>query len=185
MVNRPGLSLAERTEYYDGTGTQKLLLRNRPIPTPTAVQVWTTQSGYWGSVTDSFSSADALTYGVDFAVRIDQPDGSSRSGILLRIGNYWERPTIRSRGLLSPYLGEGNGNIKVTYTGGYTVDTLPSPFRLACVLLVSRLRYIFPLGVELGSEGYEERSISVITSEKTKLLALVMPLLRNYRNWKW
>ena len=90
---------------------------------------------------------------------------------------------VRSPGYLTPYVQEDTGSIKVTYTAGYTVDSLPAQLRTACNLLVARMNYIFPLGVELNSDGYEERSVGVVISEKDKLLALIKPLILPYRNW--
>lgn len=179
------LEYKERTEYYHGSGTQTLLLRHRPVFTTPTVQVWVDEGGYFGAPSSAFASTTALTYGTDFALRIDQPDGSSRSGLLVRLNREWPRPQLRQRGYLSPYVGDGFGNVKVTYTAGFTVDTLPVQIRLACNLLVARMRELLPLGYELASESYEERSLSKVISERQKLLALVTPILLPYRNWKW
>lgn len=186
ILGRPNLIKKARTEYYDGTATQKLLLRSRPVYTSPTIQVFEDNAGYFGSVSGSFDTTNtALTYGTDFALKIDQDDGTSRSAILVRIGRSWPRPRVRETGLLAPFAGNGFGNIKVIYTAGYTVDTLPPVFRTAANLLIARLRYVLPLGVELQSEGYEERNVAVVTSEKEKLLALVKPMLFSYRNWAW
>ena len=186
-LNRPGFDLKSRTEYYDGTGTQKLLLRSRPVYTSPAVKVYEDDQGFWGAASGSFDATTTeLTYGTDFALMLDPgEEGRSRSGILVRMNGYWERPSVRQRGYLSPFIGEGFGNVKVVYTAGYTVDTLPAQLRMAANLLIARLNYVWPLGVELGSESYEERSISIITSEKSKLFALVRPMLFGFRNFKW
>lgn len=186
-LNRPGFDLKSRTEYYDGTGTQKLLLRSRPVYASPTIQVFADNQGFWGAASGSFdSTTTALTYGTDFALMLDPgEEGKSRSGILVRINGYWERPMLRQRGLLSPFVGEGFGNVKVVYTAGYTVDTMPAQLRMAADFLIARLNYVWPLGVELGSESYEERSISVITSEKSKLFALVKPMLWSARNIRW
>jgi hypothetical protein len=89
------------------------------------------------------------------------------------------------QGLLTPVVQRGVGNIKVVYGGGYTADDLPAAFRFACTLLVTRLRYLMPLGMELTSENYEDRSISLSAERKDWLLAGVKPLLFAYRNWRW
>lgn len=182
IIGRPGMSKQERTEYYNGTGTENLLLRSRPVFTTPTIQVFLDDSGYWGATSGCFAANTALTYGVDFALAIDQDDGTSRSGILVKINDVWNKRAVRNRGLLSPFLAKGQGNIKVVYTAGYTVDSLPDVFRAACNLLVSRLNYIWPLGVELNSEGYEERSISIVTDQKLRLTALVRPMLEGFRN---
>ena len=186
ILNRPGMEKKSRTEYYFGTGNQKLLLRSRPVFTTPTIAVSLDEGGNFGATSGAFTSADAaLTYGTDFALVIDQDNGTSRSGILYRINNLWPKPSVRQRGLLSPFLGTGFGTIRVTYTAGYDVDNLPAGLRLAAGLLVQRLRYIMPLGQELTGDSFEERNISIVTSEKEKLLAIVKPLLLPYRNWKW
>lgn len=180
------MTLKARTEYYGGQGTQKILLRHRPVFTTPTLQVFLDEAGNFGSTSGAFAAGTtALTYGEDFCIEIDHDDGSSRSGILWRLGNLWPRPSVRQRGLLSPFLGPSIGNVKVIYTAGYTVDTLPAQLRAACNLLVARLRYLFPLGMELGSEGYEERSIGLVAERDDYILALVKPLVLQYRNWTW
>ena len=187
LLDRPDLSIKTRTEYYDGTGTKNLLLRCRPVHTSPEPQAFEDLGGYWATASGAFAaSTTQLTWGTDFTLRLDPGEnGVSRSGILVRIGGVWDRPQARQQGLLSPFITEGNGNVKVVYLAGYTFDSLPSTFRLALAFLVTRLRYVFPLGVELNSDSYEERSISVVISEKTKLLALVKPLLWSHRNWSF
>lgn len=184
------MTLRARTQFYGGQGTQKILLRNRPvfpnIGQADVIQVFLDESGNFGSTSGSFDSGTtALTYGEDFALEIDQDDGTSRSAILWRLGDLWPRPAVRQRGLLTPFLGPSIGNVKVIYTAGYTTDTLPAQLRLACNLLVARLRYIFPLGMELGSEGYEERSIGLIAERDDYILSMVKPMVLSYRNWTW
>lgn len=186
LLDRPGLTYKERTEIYNGTGTHKLLLRSRPVYTTPTVRVFVDRGAYYGAGDDAFSADTELEYGTDFTLRTDPEDSTkSRSGILLRLNGSWYKPIYRQQGLLSPYIGHDTGSIKVIYTGGYTVDTLPTPFRLACNLLVTHLRYVFPLGVQLNSDSYQERNISVVTSDKEKLLTLVKPLIWGYRNWKF
>lgn len=183
LLNRPGLFYKSRTEYYAGTNRATLLLRSRPVYTTPTIQVWVDEGGFFGSVDGSFGDSDEKTYGDDFALQIDQDDGTSRSGILVRIKGVWPRPVQRSRGLLAPYVGRAFGNVKVTYTAGYTVDTLPSLLRQACNTLVSKMRYLFPLGMELSSESYEERSISILGERKDYLLSLVKSQILGFRNW--
>jgi hypothetical protein len=185
VLDRPGLWSKARTEYYNGTGTQKLLLKSRPVLTSPTILVREDESGFFGSASGTFGTDTALTYGEDFHLWIDQDDGSSRCGILLRDGDFWPRPASRQTGLLSPFLGEGFGNIRVIYTGGYTLDTLPGAFRLAAALLIARLRLIFPLGVILSSENYEDRGVSYSIPDRNKLLEMVKPLVFSYRNWKF
>lgn len=178
------------TEYYVGTGTPLLPLKRRPVlltPTP---QVWINLDGYYGTSDGGFSnSGDELTFGTDFCLDIDQDDQTtSRSGMLVYIRGVWPRAVVRRTGLLTPSIAPSAamGSIKVTYTAGFTVNGLPPAFRLACNLLVARLLNILPLGVETSSESYQERSLTIQLSERSKLLALIHPLLTPYyRNWTW
>ncbi len=185
-INRPGLLYKSRTEYYNGSGTQKLLLKSRPIYTTPTILAYVDRGGYFGQTSGAFTDTnEQLTYGTDFVVQVDTDDGTSRCGILIRINGYWERAYVRQRGMLTSFPGSSYGSIKVTYTGGYTIDSLPGVFRQALNMLVGRMRAILPLGVETTSESYEERSLSVVTAEKSKLMALIRPLVFPYTNWNF
>lgn len=184
FLGTDSLELKSRTEYYSGSGTQKLKLKHRPVFTTPTIQMFIDSGGYWGSATDAFNATNtAKTYGTDFALKIDQADGTSRSGILIRLGDYWPKPQVRQVGYLSPFLGDGNGNVKVIYTAGWTIDTLPAPIRSACNLLTAKLLNVFPIGMELNSENYEERGLGIVVSEKLKLMSLVAQMLYPYKNW--
>lgn len=188
------LSYKIRTEYYSGTGTQALLLKHRPVYPAAApgfasslpfqaLTVNVDDAGYFGSSGGAFSGTD-MVYGQDYCLRIDQTDGSSRSAVLIRIENYWNRPSVRQVGLLTPFLSDvGIGNIKVTYTAGYTVNTLPAQVRMALDQLVAATRYLFPLGVFLASESYEDRAISLLNERRDALFAAAKPLVHSLRNW--
>lgn len=189
-----GLVYKTRTEYYRGTGTTKLNLRARPVYpfpngsqySPITVYQDDSFSSYYGSVPGAFDSTTLLTYGVDYCLKIDDDQGVySKSGILERINDCWARPLYRYGGLLAPYQDDDNGSIKVVYTAGYTPDTLPAPLRMAAAFLVARMRAILPLGMEIGSEGYEERSVSYIQERKNYLLSLIYPMIQPYLNRKW
>jgi hypothetical protein len=182
-LNRP-LAYETRTEFYSGTGTQKLLLRARPVVV-TGLEVRVDNAGYYGAPDDSFGSGSVLTFGDDYFLELDQSDGTSRSGILVRRSAVWERPFVRFRGLLSPLVGEAFGNVKVTYTGGWKPETIPPEVRQACCMLVAKLRYLYPLGVNLVSEHYEERHITIGSRSRNYLLSEVASLIRTHRNYKF
>lgn len=182
---RPGMLYKERTEYYNGTNTRQLVLKSRPVYTTPTIQVYEESNGFYGQPSGSFASTSQLTYGTDFVLKIDQDNGTSRCGILLKKHAYWPKATGRVGGYLSPFVTESFGSIKVIYTAGYTVETLPAPFRLAADMLVARIRYIFPLGMEMQSESYEERNISLQVERKEYLMALIKPILFNYKNWNF
>lgn len=189
------LELKTRTEFYSGTGTQRLCLKSRPV-FPDSLSVYVDGSAYYGSAPNAFDpTASLLTYGQDYFIEIDTVNfdpltnsplpSTSRSGVLVRIKDVWPRPTARVAGLLSPFLTRDYGSIKVTYEAGYTADTLPAVIRSAANLGVARMRYIFPLGMEIGSESYEERSISLVTERKNYIMALIYPMIWSHRNWNW
>lgn len=186
------LTFRSRTEYYGGTDSQKLVLRHRPVHVTPTIQVWVDRGGFFGQASGAFASTTELTYGTDFSLQTDNDDGTqSRCGILVRNRTYWDKNWYRQTGYLSPYRSQSFGTIKVIYSGGYTVDNLPAGFRLAADLLIARFRYLYPLGVPLSSESYEERSISLGQgggggkSEKSYMFGLIAPFLNNYRNFYW
>lgn len=172
----------QRTEYYNGTNTIKLILRSRPVFT-TGLEVKVDDRGFFGTPTDSFSD-DALVYGTNYALNIDQDDGTSRSGILIRIDRLWYKSYYAGRGLLSPWMGPSPGSIKVTYNAGFTVDTIPAAVRLAATTLVANIKYMLPLGLDLNSDQYGQKSIGINNDMKNSLLRQVTKaMLLPFKNW--
>lgn len=188
FMERP-IALKQRTEWYQGTGTQRLVLKCRPAYVSPAPIVYVSEgTGYFGQASGSFqSSGDLVTYGDGCALQVDQEDTTkSRSGILWRMGGKcWPKPVVRQRPYLSPFQWYDTGSIQVTYTAGYTVDNLPSQFRLAANLLIMRLRYIMPIGYQITSESYEERSVSLQVPDHDDLMSIVRPLLWPWKNHNW
>ncbi len=178
-----GIDKQERAEFYGGTNTNKLVLNIRPAFADPVPQVFLDGQGGYGAISGSFGPETKLIYGDDFSLAIDKPDGSSQSAILYKKNGVWPRNLYRSAGLLASYTGPSPGTIRVVYTAGYTPDSIPSAFRVAGNFMVARLRYMMPLGMELNSEGYEERSIGVATDAKDYMLGVIKPLLWQYRNW--
>lgn len=176
-----------RTEYYWGQNTNKLLLKARPVLTTPALQVYVDGGGNFGASSGSFASGTLLTYGTDYCLDLDSEDGTqSKSGILIRIGSVWHKKWVRSKGLLTPYMVDNEGSIKVIYTGGYTYDNLPPLLRTATEFLIAKMYATLPLGMEIGSESYEERSISFQPHDKHYLTSMVRPMLISfYRNWSF
>ncbi len=175
------------TEYYCGSGTQKLLLNRRPVYDPTSIVVLLNTNGYFGSDPSPNGDVQPLVYGVGYCLQIDNPESKygdvSNCGILIRIGDYWNKQYVRQYPLLSPYIDQSYGNIQVTYTAGYTFDTLPAQIRMAMVFLVGRLRFLLPVGFELSGDTYEERSVSIASPQTQYLLGMVRAMLFPYKNW--
>lgn len=189
FLDRPGFFLKERTEYYMGTGTQKLLLRSRPVYVSPAIQVFVDEtSGNFGQTSGGFLSntgtGSSLTYGTDFILWTDgDGNAQSRSGILLRLNDYWSKPSVRQRGLLAPFIGMDMGSIKVIYNGGYTIDNMPGALRAAAALLIAKFRNLFPLGDALSSESYEERAVTYYINQRDYIFNLVRPFLMLFKNY--
>lgn len=172
------------TEFYDGQGTENLLLKQRPIYS--VQNLWYNCAGYWGDPNlvnpgSVFQTPqDLLIEGQDYAIRRDQPDGSSRSGILYKIDDIWE-PFIRRRpGILSPTVEIGYGNLMVEYTAGYA--TVPLDLTLACDMCVAYLRSWAPYGRPLSSESYEERAVTYQKLGPWGILAPAMTILAKYKD---
>lgn len=188
------VSYGTRTWVYPGTGNQKLPLRHRPVypttPPPkaaalpfTAIQVTVLEGANWGDAVGGFSTVPPLVFGEDYAIRIDRDDGGSREAILYNLRNYWPRPVQRQAGLLSPFVGPDMGSIQVIYTAGFTVDTMPAILRGAADMLITRLNNLFPLGQQLSSESYIERSIGLTENQRRYLLGVLRPFLFFWKNW--
>lgn len=189
------VSYQVRTVVYSGTGTQKLNLKHRPVyplKAPdkantlpfTALQVIVDTNANFGQAPGAFSGPP-LVYGIDYTINIDQEDNGSREAILYRVNDYWPRPMQRQQGSLSAFVGQDLGSIQVTSTAGWTVDTLPPHLRMAADWLITKMAYLFPLGVQLSSESYIDRSIGLNENQKRWLLGTVKPMILFNRNWKW
>lgn len=180
-LDRPGYLKQERTEYYNGTGTDKLVLRCRPAyPTPTP-QVWVDEGGFFGVDPDAFPSTGLLEYGTDYVLWTDRPDGTSHRAILIRKNNLWQKAGRRRAGFLSPFVDEGWGTVKVTYVAGWTADDLPQTVVAACTLLVSKIRFMYPLGLPVSSDSYEGRSVSIRSEDRNWLFGQIKHLLHGQR----
>ena len=116
------------TEFYDGNDARGLALRRWPVTAVSAVYV--DASGAAGQDDDPFAAATLLDPEADYYLDIDQPDGIvSRSGLLMRRNCVWPGRAVK-RGTLNAYRANGQANIKVTYTAGWT--TIPADLELVC-----------------------------------------------------
>lgn len=148
------LESANYIEYYSGTGKRELILRQRPV---TAVaSVYDDKAGYYSHGTGTFDSTALLTDGVDYVLDWDSPTASaSKSGVLLRINGVWgEMYRGYQPGRLTPEAGPVLGNVKVTYTAGYT--TIPDDLQYAVAYLVAAMRRMAPVGGDLVYERIGE-----------------------------
>lgn len=134
----------ERTEYYDGTGTRDLVLRQRPVQSVTNVYV--DNSGYYGQAAGAFASSTVLVAGQDYAIIKDDPKYPtySKSGIVRWLGGAavgWGLSAFHPPGLLTSGVHHsgwprGSGNIKVVYTSGWTTAEMPKDLKWVALRLV-------------------------------------------------
>lgn len=131
------------TEYYSGNNTTRLALRNIPVSTLTSIYL--KMDGFFDTRVPGFGAENLLIEGTDYVLDRSPSASLSKSGIVFRIGTVWpmmHRMATISR--LSTDIGPSWGNIKITYTAGYS--TVPKDIQLACAILVSRF-------METASQG--------------------------------
>lgn len=173
---------ASATEFYQGTGTNQLVLRRRPV---TAVaSVYVDDSAYFGFASGAFGSSTLLTAGTDYALDI-QSSSFSRSGILYRINGVWDGANYRAGNELVGGDGPGLGNIKVTYTAGYS--TTPSDLKLAGILLARVIMLSSSNGGQMvQSESLEYYSYTLKgSSEAASDIHSVNAIVNAYREFNF
>lgn len=145
--------------YYSGENTRFLVLRQRPV---TAIaSIYQDPTGRFGDNPDgSYASDSLLVAGTDYVLRWDGtlPGATTRCSycaIVERINGIWPGMFMYQRGTINPALGNHQGNIKVTYTAGYT--TVPSDIVYAVSLLVATMRRSAVYGgMSVNSEHFED-----------------------------
>lgn len=188
FCRRP-IEQATYTDYYDGSGKPRLILRNTPVQSVTSVHL--DAAGYYGTATGAFAASTLLTSGVDYALEIDDNEGLgiSRTGFLRRIGNSsistfgnQGANTSLTYGWKGPIWPVGTGNLKVVYVGGWA--TVPDAITQAATTLVS-LMYKFrkTAGIPLTSESFGKYTYSLMTRTggSTPELNEVRSLLSGYK----
>jgi hypothetical protein len=151
-------------------------------------------NGMGGDGPGSFAPSTQLIIGVDYALRRDQPDGSSKSGILYRLsqsivgGNlagFW--PSDLRRGSLTmrlpPVWEPGIGNIKVVYTTGYPAGSTPD-LTLACNMVCQWLRVTTPHGTPIQSESMGNYLWQLMNRQKSEAaeVGTIRDILSHYRD---
>ena len=148
--------------------------------------VWASDETAWGQ--GSVPGAESLLVaGTDFALDTDQPDGSSRSGIVYRLnGAVWHRPYVSTAGNLSASAPYPNGNVKVVYQAGFA--TVPGDVELATQMSVSRMANVVKTGAMLSAEStpgysYTVANSSLGTAGNISLPAEAIAILASYREF--
>lgn len=154
---------ATYTEYYDGSGTQYLRLRQTPVTSITSV--YESSTGFWGQLSGGFPSTALLTAGSDYYLQMDGPGNAySESGLLVRVSRIWPAAILRRAGYLGAWALHGQGNIKVTYVAGY--DTIPDDIELAVWEGVALTRARRPHGQGVSSESFDGYSYSLMPTDQ-------------------
>jgi len=148
-TGRKSFETASRTEYQDGNGKDELFLKHRPV---TAVSgVWVDADGHFGKGTDAFPSSSEWTEGDSFVPTSEEANEQNAS-ILLALNRVW---TV------------GRGNIKITYTAGYS--SIPGDLTLAANMLVALARKGREAGGQLASESLDRYSYTLLTSTNSMM----------------
>lgn len=181
-------AVADYVDYYSGNGHPDLPLRKPYVTAVASVKLDTT--GAWGQRAGSFAAATALPQGTDWALRIDDNNGTrARSGILVRLSatSPYRFPSdlffSRGRSGLSYSLPaawpSGDGNLKVTYSYGFA--TIPDDIKLATATIVGMVRNTvktggFVTGESTGAYNYNQQL------GKDPLLGEARQMLSRYRD---
>jgi len=172
------------TEYYSGTGTRVLCLRETPVASISSIHI--DFSGYYGQNTDSnFPSSTLLTAGKDYALRIDR-GGMSYSGIVERIGTVWsELNRSYTQAHVTQEVAPAIGNIKVSYTAGFT--TIPEDIQYCVALVVRRMQQNAQYGYFLASEKLRDYTYHLLPLAKKAIseVGSVERTLRVYKKVPW
>lgn len=172
------------TEFYDGTGTPYLKLKQRPVQSITTVHE--DSDGYFGEPTTAFATADLLTAADDYVLLRDNANATEKSlsGQIVRINGVWSLPAGRLKGVLSDVTDAPRGNIKVVYVAGFA--PIPTRYQMACEQYVAIMRRIRTTGASLQSEQYDYYNYSLAaTADQAKELGSVRHLLSDLKEWVW
>lgn len=167
---RRPLRQATAVEYYDGTGSDVIRLRNWPVSAVTDVRV--DRNGGYGQLSNTFGTDTVLDPATNYSF-----EGTSGRLILAGQSNAFtpgfppymsNRPLMARSGLWAGVVTGGmgyaswpvgRGNVRVSYTGGYPTA---SPALLGAIAeIVSYQSRAIPAGGRLGgSESFIDTSVT-------------------------
>ena len=177
QLNRE-LESREYVEFYSGSGSSILLLRQFPVTNVT--QVCIDDAGYFGASPDGFDNSRNLIEGIDYALMSGARNLGS-AGMLRRIGTTWNLRPYRAAGILQNMPGVPNGNIKIRYTAGFT--TIPPAIMMAVNSAVIKQLALSAIGGGASQLSYEDSNISFVNAdEATALFGTVETALAQYRS---
>lgn len=140
------------TEYYDGRGNDRMLLRQWPVVKPT--ELWDDPSGKFTDVNNKLATTDYDVEG----------EGDSAVGVVLLDGQRF---------------GKGTRNIKVIYQGGYPLASLPWVLHEAALMHVE---YLFDMRsdrrIGISTKGKNQESTTFLTDLPDVLKNMLRPYQR-------
>lgn len=154
--------------YLNGNNTQRIFVQNGPLLSAT---VWLDYSGRYGDNPNGSFANPPLILGTDYSIPYDGQLGDDcddsqdttpvcKASMIQRIGAVWPGRWVRTMGLTGALI-PGAGNIKITYTAGWTQDTLPMTVRLAICQIANVILRSAPFGGFLQSESWQGYSYSL------------------------
>lgn len=175
------------TEYYGGSGTRYIVLRQTPVIALSSVNV--NYAGYYGRNTDNpFDTQHLFTDGKDYVMEWDDELALvSNSGRLIRIGSVWsELNKTYTQGKATQEVSPAIGNIKVVYTAGY--NPVPYDLQFAVAQVVASMTKLVQYGYPVQSEKIGDYSYKLanyvlqVNMQPTGSLARIM---RMYKRTPW
>lgn len=160
-------STAYTNEEYDGTGTDRLILKHSPIVAFTKLEVNTTATN-----TDSWSEVSDSLYWVD-----------NELGIITRTSQFKEfsESTENDEALSYTIFYKGKFKYRVTYSAGYSL--IPFDLQFACISIASQL-YGSQGGQDIKTESLGDHSVTYSDMLRVKGSGggIVEDILSKYRD---
>jgi hypothetical protein len=181
------------------------------FPLSFGLAAWLDSGGFYGDGNNSFPANSQLSLGLDCVLVRDQPDGTSKRGILRRLGGgamgsmlAWpfdmRKGTLTAR--LPPTWPNGYGNIKIVYAAGFGVGapatlvagvatgtlpantTIPSELTYCCNAIAGWIRQITPVGTPVATTQPVNNVIGLLNNppaEGPPNIGTVRDILTKYR----
>lgn len=181
------------TEYYDGNGYPELPLKRFPISSVSSVYLDT--NGWYGQNSSGFASNTQLTAGTQYVVDYDKSAlmlvSYSQTWPWSAQGSGWLYAGLMRRGASWIAWPKWPGCVKVTYTAGYSLATMPKDLISA---VCSMANYVLISadggGMITTSTSYIDVSAGsgfiheALARGNVPALASSRAVLDSYRDWK-
>ncbi len=194
-VTYTGITATTFTGCSGGTGT---MTTGNQVYSPI---VYFDPQGYYGTNPGGFSALTQLSQGNNYAPWIDSEESQSVRGLIRRVGGnvgvwwgggygaYNQTQQNSSLGKLAATRLAGwpigFGNLKVTYTAGWTEDNIPPDLSYACQSLAAVMIRTQPLGALVQSESLGAYSYSLMSASDDPQMGDIRRILARYRETSW